>query len=72
VGTAIQLNLFAVIQSGGTDLVPGNGATWVSSSDGVAEVNRQGRLTPRRPGTVAITASYGGKTARVEFTVVGG
>jgi hypothetical protein len=70
-GTAIQLTLLATSRGGGTDLIPGNTATWASSSDAIAEVNRQGRLNPRRPGTVSITASYAGKTARADFTVAG-
>jgi hypothetical protein len=68
-GTAIQLILFAVTRGGGTDLVPGNAATWSSSTDSVAQVNRQGRLNPRRAGTVSVTATYAGKTAQSVFTV---
>jgi hypothetical protein len=68
-GRAIQLNLFASTAGGGTDLVPGNMAVWHSSDDAVAEVNRQGRLSPRRPGTLWVTASYAGKTARADFVV---
>jgi hypothetical protein len=71
IGTAIQLILFATVRGGGTDLVPGNMATWVSSDEAVAEVNRQGRLNPRRPGTVDITASFAGQTGRATFTTVG-
>jgi hypothetical protein len=71
IGTPIQLNLFAVTRGGGTDLVPGNAAVWSSAAENLAEVNRQGRLNPRRPGTVSITASYAGKTAQVVFTVAG-
>lgn len=69
VGVQVQLNLFAVSKGGGTDLVMGNLATWSSSDDHRAEVNRQGRLTPRRPGTVTITASHGGLTVTATFTV---
>jgi hypothetical protein len=71
IGTAIQLHLFATTRGGGTDLVPGNMAAWASSDESVAEVNRQGRLSPRRSGTVSITASYAGSTARAVFTAVG-
>jgi uncharacterized protein YjdB len=71
VGTAIQLNLFATTRGGGTDLVPGNMAAWASSDESVAEVNRQGRLSPRRPGTVSITATHAGKSASAVFTAVG-
>jgi hypothetical protein len=68
-GTAIQLNLFAVTSGGKTDLIPGNAASWSCAPEGAAEVNRQGRLTPRRPGTVTVTATYAGQTARSVFTV---
>jgi hypothetical protein len=71
VGTAVQLNLFAVTAGGGTSLIPANMATWASSNAAVAEVSRQGRLTPRRAGAVAITAQYGGQTARADFTASG-
>ena len=71
VGTAIQLNLFAVTTGGGTDLIPANRATWSSSNDAVAEVSRQGRLSPRRPGPVSVTATHAGLTARADFTAVG-
>jgi hypothetical protein len=69
IGTAVQLNLFAVSKGGGTDLIPGNMATWLSSDDRIGEVNRQGRLTPRRAGTVIVTASYGDRKAQATFTV---
>ena len=70
VGTAIQLNLFAVTTGGGTDLIPANRATWSSSNDAVAEVSRQGRLNPRRPGSASITATHAGLTVRADFTTV--
>lgn len=70
VGTAFQLNLFAVDRRGGTDLIPGNMAVWTSSDDRVGEVNRQGRLTPRRAGSLTITASYAGKSVEAIFSVV--
>jgi hypothetical protein len=70
VGTAVQLNLFAVTRGGKTDLVPGNAATWSSAQESTGEVNRQGRLNPRRPGAVTVTATYAGQTARSTFTVV--
>ena len=69
VGTPLQLNLFAVTAGGGTDLIPANMATWTTSNEAVAEVNRQGRLNPRRPGPVTITATYAGQTARADFSV---
>ena len=56
-GEAVQLNLFAHNRSGGIDLIPGNQAAWSSADNGVAEVNRQGRLMPRAMGTVTITAT---------------
>jgi len=70
-GAAVQLNLFAETKSGARDLVPGNMATWSSSDASVAEVSRQGRLTPRAPGPVTITASYGDSKVAAAFTVVG-
>jgi len=70
IGTAIQLHLFATTRGGGKDLVPGNMAAWASSDESLAEVNRQGRLSPRRPGTVTITASYGGHTVRAVFAAI--
>ena len=66
----LQLNLFASNGRGRVDLIPGNLAVWSSDDDRVAEVNRQGRLTPRRPGTVTICASYADATVRAVFTVV--
>jgi hypothetical protein len=70
VGAAVQLNLFALKPKGGTDLIPGNMATWSSSDDRIGEVNRQGRLTPRRAGTLTITASYADRKVLAVFTVV--
>jgi hypothetical protein len=70
VGTAVQLNLFALKSNGGTDLIPGNMAAWSSSDARLGEVNRQGRLTPRRPGSLTITATYADRTVRGVFTVV--
>lgn len=69
VGTSLQLNLFGVNKSGATELVPGTMATWSSRDGGVCEVNRQGRLTPRGPGAVTITAAYAGHEAVATFTV---
>jgi hypothetical protein len=70
VGAAVQLNLFAIDKRGGIDLIPGNMATWSSSDARVGEVNRQGRLTPRRAGSLTITASYAEKNVLGVFTVV--
>jgi hypothetical protein len=69
-GAAVQLNLFAIKSHGRTDLIPGNMATWSSSDDRVGEVNRQGRLTPRRPGSLTVSATYADKSAQAVFTVV--
>ena len=69
-GASVQLNLLAETSSGGTDLVPGTMATWSSSDDGIAEVNRQGRLTPRGAGAATITATYAENKATGSFTVV--
>jgi hypothetical protein len=70
VGAHVQLNLFARDKRGGSDLVPGNMAVWSSGDTSVAEVSRQGRLTPRGPGAVTITAVYADKKALGVFTVV--
>ena len=70
VGTAVQLNLFAHDKRGGAELVPGNMAVWSSGDTSVAEVSRQGRLTPRAPGSVTIVAVFGDKKAIGLFTVV--
>ena len=69
-GAAVQLNLFAVDKRGGVDLIPGNMAAWSSSDDHVGDVNRQGRLTPRRAGSLTITASYAGKSVVATFSIV--
>ncbi len=69
VGAALQLNLFAHDARGGTDLVMANQATWTSADPRLGEVSRQGRLTPRKPGTLTITASYGALVARAVFTI---
>ena len=70
VGTAVQLNLFARNRSGGIDLIPGNMAVWSSSDDRVGEVNRQGRLTPRRAGSLTVSATYADRNVLAVFTVV--
>ena len=70
VGKAVQLNLFARSRSGGADLIPGNMAAWSSSNNGVGDVTRQGRLTPRGAGSVTVTACYGDTKALAVFTVV--
>jgi hypothetical protein len=70
VGASVQLNLFALTKTGATDLVPGNMATWSGSDDRVGQVNRQGRLTPRRAGSLTITATHADRTVQAAFTVV--
>ncbi len=70
VGTPVQLNLFAVNKSGGTDLIPGNMADWTSSSNQIGDVNRQGRLTPRRAGSLTITAAYADRKVAAVFDVI--
>lgn len=70
IGTPVQLHLFATTDSGGTDLIPASMAVWSSSNEAVAEVSRQGRLNPRRPGTLTLTAAFNGKVARAVFTAV--
>jgi hypothetical protein len=70
VGTAVQLNLFAVKSKGGSDLIPANMASWSTSDARVGEVNRQGRLTPRRPGSLTVTATHADRKVQAVFTVV--
>jgi uncharacterized protein YjdB len=69
VGAALQLNLFAETKSGAQDLVPGNMATWSSSDDRVAEVSRQGRVTPRAAGVVTVTVAHGDRKVSAFFIV---
>jgi hypothetical protein len=69
VGTPVQLRLFSVNAKGAEALIPGNLTAWSSSRDSVADVNRQGRLSPRSAGSVTVTARYGGQSASVTFTV---
>ena len=68
-GTAVQLNLFALNKHGRATLVPGSMATWSSTDNHLAEVNHQGRLTPRHVGSVTITATYAALQATAVFTV---
>jgi hypothetical protein len=70
VGAAVQLNLFALNKNGRTDLILANMAGWSSSDGHIAEVNRQGRLMPRRAGSVTITATHADKRVMAVFTVV--
>ena len=65
-----QLNLFADNRRGRADLIPGNMASWSSADNQIGEVNRQGRLTPRRAGSVTITATYANQKVLAVFTVV--
>jgi hypothetical protein len=69
-GQAVQLSLFGATRKGSSSLIPANLALWSSSSQEVAEINRQGRLNPRRSGRVTITARYGGHLANAIFVVV--
>jgi uncharacterized protein YjdB len=69
-GASVQLNLLAQTRTAATDLIPGTMATWSSSDDRVAEVNRQGRLTPRAAGSATITAMYAENETTGLFTVV--
>jgi uncharacterized protein YjdB len=69
-GASVQLNLLAQTGTAAADLIPGTMATWSSSDNRVADVNGQGRLTPRAPGSVTITATYAEKKATGVFTVV--
>ena len=70
-GTTVQLNLFALNKNGRAALVPGNMAIWSSADNQVAEVNHQGRLTPRRVGAVTITVTHVAHQATAVFTVAG-
>jgi uncharacterized protein YjdB len=69
-GASVQLNLLAQTGTAGADLIPGNMAIWSSSDDRVADVNRQGRLTPRAAGSVTITATYAEQKATGVFMVI--
>ena len=69
IGTAVQLNLLALNKSGRADLIPGTMAAWSSTDNQTGEVNSQGRLTPRKAGTVTITAAYATHTVTAAFTV---
>ena len=69
-GAPVQLNLFAQNRSGGLDLIPGTTAAWSSDDVVVGEVNRQGRLTPRGPGLVTITARYADRSVAAVFMIV--
>ena len=69
-GAPVQLNLFAQNRSGGLDLIPGTTAAWSSDAVGVGEVNRQGRLTPRAPGQVTITARYANRSVAAVFIII--
>jgi hypothetical protein len=69
-GAPVQLNLFAQNRSGGLDLIPGTTAAWSSDDVAVGEVNRQGRLTPRAPGLVTITAGYANRSVTAVFMIV--
>jgi hypothetical protein len=68
-GHALQLTLYALTAAGRTDLIPAGMAVWSSSDPTIAEVNRQGRLTPRRAGEVTVKAVYGGHTGEVALVV---
>jgi uncharacterized protein YjdB len=45
-------------------------AAWSSSDNQIGDVNRQGRLTPRRAGSVTITASANDRSITAAFTVI--
>lgn len=68
-GTALQLNLVLVSGPTRTELIPGHRATWTSSAPSVAEVNRQGRVSARAPGTAVITAAHEGRSATASIVV---
>jgi hypothetical protein len=68
-GTTVQLSLFGATPRGGTDLIPANMAVWASTSPGIAEISRQGRLNAHRPGQVTITARYAGQVATAVLSV---
>lgn len=48
---------------------PGLKATWSSSADAIASVDRFGNVTARKPGAVTITASAEGQSATKQYTV---
>ncbi|MCC8067743.1 MAG: Ig-like domain-containing protein [Clostridiales bacterium] len=43
--------------------------TWTSSNTSVAKVNKNGKVTAKKPGTVVIKATANGKTAKCKVTV---
>lgn len=58
-----NFNLLPTVTAGGNTTLSGSQGLMVTSSDpSVVSVNAQNMLTTHRPGTVTLTASYGGKT----------
>lgn len=53
----------------GTRVEVSDKGTWHSSDEQVAVVNEQGEITAIKEGTVSITASYGGRSARIRVKV---
>jgi hypothetical protein len=61
--------LTAHLQAGGTSVVT-QSATWTSSDPSIATVILAGSLRARMPGTVSVSASYQGLSARASMTIV--
>lgn len=70
VGSTAQLSATVLSSTGST--LPGHPVSWSSSHPAVATVSPGGLVEALSPGTTAIRASSGGKTASVELRVVPG
>ena len=68
IGSTRQTVVKAIYDSGDPVVVTGE-AVYESGNPGVATVSASGLVTAKRPGTAAITVTYGGKTATVSVTV---
>lgn len=67
-GDTYKPELFATYRHGARVEVSDKG-TWHSSDEQVAVVDEQGEITAIKEGTVSITASYGGRSARIRVKV---
>lgn len=71
VGQTSQLNLIASFSDGTSQNVTSQ-AAWSSANGGVASVNGTGLVSAVAQGSTPISASYGGQSTSVNFTVTGG